>query len=166
MAVLDDAFPETAIDCFQVIVMFLGVSGLVLFIIPFLAVLVVAIIGIMLAMRVFFVRTARDLKRIESTDRSPLFSHVFNTMAGLPVIRTDASHTTRFQEVFALRLDMLAMVFVSGTAFGAVFSRDQITPSTAALALGKGVCVCGVGMCVCVCVCVCVWVSRCFCFGV
>ena len=38
-------------------------------------------------LRRFYLRTSRDLKRIEGTSRSPVFACLATTMAGLPTVR-------------------------------------------------------------------------------
>lgn len=106
----------------------------------FLAVAPLALVFIYI--RSYFLHTTRDVKRLEGTSRSPVFSHVSATLNGLQTIRifrvqdvfTEEFHqhqdshseawfmflcTTRW---FAIRLDWLCTLFVIFVSFSVIFS--------------------------------------------
>ena len=50
--------------------------------------IVVPFVGLFVYLTSYYLRTSRDLKRLESICRSPVFSHFSETMTGLDTIRT------------------------------------------------------------------------------
>ncbi|XP_078362204.1 ATP-binding cassette sub-family C member 4-like [Oculina patagonica] len=69
----------------------------------------------------FYLRTSRELKRLESICRSPVFSHFSETMTGLDTIRTQKMES-EFIDQFYRRQDLhnqvFSMVLASGRWFG------------------------------------------------
>ena len=45
------------------------------------------LIALFTVLGVYYVRTAREVKRLEATNRSPFYSHVSETLQGLPSIQ-------------------------------------------------------------------------------
>ena len=50
--------------------------------------LIIPFIGVFVYLTTYYLRTSRELKRLESINRSPVFSHFSETMKGLDTIRT------------------------------------------------------------------------------
>nr|XP_045601897.1 ATP-binding cassette sub-family C member 5-like isoform X2 [Procambarus clarkii] len=118
---------------------------------PFLALLA----AIFLYIRNIFRIGIRDLKRLENTSRSPLYSHVSTTVSGLATINAygkQGMFTKKFMVLFdentcvfylfncamrwlAVRLDLLAMLVTSFTAVLSLFLRGSVDASFAGLAL-------------------------------
>lgn len=87
----------------------------------------------MLLIRHRFARCSRDLKRLENTSRSPVYSHLSSTIHGLKVIRSYHAENTCLSEFFthlddntrasymflttnrwaAIRFDWIAFVFIT-----------------------------------------------------
>jgi ABC-type multidrug transport system fused ATPase/permease subunit len=156
MSVIDDACPVSLMDAFQSLVMFLAVACLAIALVPFLAVVVVLVALIMIGLRAVFIRTARDVMRLESIHRSPLFAHVFNTLSGLPVIRSEAEAEQSFTRTFhmlqdriiraavtndaltrwlGIHADIAVLLLTAATAFAVVFFRSTLSPASTALVL-------------------------------
>uniref|UniRef100_A0A3Q3JJ45 Cystic fibrosis transmembrane conductance regulator n=1 Tax=Monopterus albus TaxID=43700 RepID=A0A3Q3JJ45_MONAL len=93
-----------------------------------------------LYLRRYFLQTSRDIKRLESTTRSPVFSHLSSSLQGLWTIRAFGAEE-RFQKAFdahqdlhseawflflttsrwfAVRLDGICSIFVTITTFSLV----------------------------------------------
>jgi ATP-binding cassette, subfamily C (CFTR/MRP), member 1 len=156
MAVIDDACPLSLMDAFQFLVMFLAVASLAIALIPFLAVIVFVVALVMIGLRAVFIRTARDAMRLESVHRSPLLAHVFNTLSGLPVIRSETEAKRNFSRAFdalqdrltratvtndaltrwlSMYTDIIVLLLAAATAFAVVYFRSTLSPASTALVL-------------------------------
>ncbi|KAJ3120011.1 Multidrug resistance-associated protein 1 [Physocladia obscura] len=120
----------------------------------FLAVLVPTI-AIYIAVQTFYRTTSREIKRIESVSRSPLYAHISECINGLSTIRAyndqarfitkthtlvDANSSPMYllligQRWIQFRLDMLGNVLVFAVALYAAGMRTTINPSQIGLAL-------------------------------
>uniref|UniRef100_A0A8C4YYG5 Multidrug resistance-associated protein 4-like n=1 Tax=Gadus morhua TaxID=8049 RepID=A0A8C4YYG5_GADMO len=152
---LDSLLPWTFVDFIQVLLQVLGVIAVAAVAIPWILLPVVPLFIIFLFLRRYFLRTSRDIKRLESTTRSPVFSHLSSSLQGLATIRAfRAQH--RFQEMFdacqdlhteawflflttsrwfAVRLDGICSTFIAVTAFGCLYLRDDMEPGAVGLVL-------------------------------
>uniref|UniRef100_A0A3Q2E358 ATP binding cassette subfamily C member 3 n=1 Tax=Cyprinodon variegatus TaxID=28743 RepID=A0A3Q2E358_CYPVA len=90
--VIDEALPST-------ILMFLGtffVSLSTMIVIvsstPYFAIVIVPLAAIYVVVQRFYVATSRQLKRLESVSRSPIYSHFSETVTGSSVIRAYGRH--------------------------------------------------------------------------
>ncbi|KAM9804854.1 LOW QUALITY PROTEIN: ATP-binding cassette sub-family C member 4-like [Neosynchiropus ocellatus] len=152
---LDSLLPWTFVDFIQVVLQVLGVLAVASIIIPWVLVPVVPLVAVFLYLRLYFLRTSRDIKRLEATTRSPVFSHLSSTVHGLSTIRAFKVQQ-RFQQMFdeyqdlhseawflflttsrwlAVRLDGICSVFVAITAFGCITLRDGLDAGGVGLAL-------------------------------
>lgn len=152
---LDSLLPWTFVDFTQVFLQILGVIAVSAAAIPWLLVPVVPLLIAFLFLRRYFLRTSRDIKRLESTTRSPVFSHLSSSLQGLWTIRalkaqqrlqqTFDQHQDLHSEAwflflttsrwFAVRLDGICSIFVTLTAFGCLFLRDDMEAGAVGLAL-------------------------------
>jgi ATP-binding cassette subfamily C (CFTR/MRP) protein 4 len=126
------------------------VNPWVLISLPFLAVS-------FLYLRRYYMTTARVVKRLESTSRSPIYSIMNECLQGLPVIRafgmehllwkqfSDASDAN-LRAYFAflatsrwigIRLDFVCLVLLIVTAFACVAARDLASPALIGLILSQ-----------------------------
>uniref|UniRef100_A0AAQ5XQR9 Multidrug resistance-associated protein 4 n=1 Tax=Amphiprion ocellaris TaxID=80972 RepID=A0AAQ5XQR9_AMPOC len=156
---LDSLLPWTFVDFIQVFLQVIGVIAVAAVIIPWILIPVVPLLGIFLFLRCYFLRTSRDIKRLESTTRSPVFSHLSSTLQGLSIIRAFKAQQN-FQQLFdayqdlhseawflflttsrwfAVRLDGICSVFVTITAFGCLYLRDGLEAGAVGLALSYAV---------------------------
>uniref|UniRef100_A0A8C4INZ7 Multidrug resistance-associated protein 4 n=1 Tax=Dicentrarchus labrax TaxID=13489 RepID=A0A8C4INZ7_DICLA len=156
---LDSLLPWTFVDFIQVFLQVIGVIAVAAIIIPWILIPVVPLLAVFLFLRCYFLQTSRDIKRLESTTRSPVFSHLSSSLQGLSTIRAFKVQQ-RFQQLFdeyqdlhseawflflttsrwfAVRLDGICSVFVSITAFGCLYLRDGLEPGAVGLALSYAV---------------------------
>ncbi|XP_055307638.1 multidrug resistance-associated protein 1-like, partial [Sitodiplosis mosellana] len=103
----------------------------------------------------FYVPTSRQLKRLESLSRSPIYSHFGESIQGASIIRaynvqqrfiTDSDNRVDFNQksytpsVFAnrwlaVRLEMVGNLIILFAALFAVLSRDTLEPGTVGLSV-------------------------------
>uniref|UniRef100_A0A671RXV6 Multidrug resistance-associated protein 4 n=1 Tax=Sinocyclocheilus anshuiensis TaxID=1608454 RepID=A0A671RXV6_9TELE len=143
---LDSLLPWTFVDFIQVFLQIIGVIAVASSVIPWILIPVIPLLIAFLFLRRYFLRTSRDVKRIESTTRSPVFSHLSSSLQGLWTIRAFKAEE-RFQQTFdahqdlhseawflflttsrwfAVRLDGMCSVFVTITAFGCLLLKDNV----------------------------------------
>uniref|UniRef100_A0A8C8IYD1 Cystic fibrosis transmembrane conductance regulator n=1 Tax=Oncorhynchus tshawytscha TaxID=74940 RepID=A0A8C8IYD1_ONCTS len=134
---LDAALPWTFVDFIQIFLQIIGVVAVAASVIPWILIPLVPLVIVFLFLRRYFLQTSRDVKRLESTTRSPVFSHLSSSLQGLWTIRAFRAEE-RFQNTFdayqdlhseswflflvtsrwfAVRLDGMCAVFVTITAF-------------------------------------------------
>ncbi|XP_050968338.1 multidrug resistance-associated protein 4 [Labeo rohita] len=156
---LDSLLPWTFVDFIQVFLQIIGVIGVAASVIPWILIPVLPLLIAFLFLRRYFLRTSRDVKRIESTTRSPVFSHLSSSLQGLWTIRAFKAEE-RFQQAFdahqdlhseawflflttsrwfAVRLDGMCSVFVTITAFGCLLLKDSMNAGDVGLALSYAV---------------------------
>uniref|UniRef100_A0A3B4WK00 Multidrug resistance-associated protein 4-like n=1 Tax=Seriola lalandi dorsalis TaxID=1841481 RepID=A0A3B4WK00_SERLL len=147
---MDSMLPITFVDFYQLFLQNVGVVAVAASVIPLILIPVVPLLFIFLYLRRFYLSTSRDVKRLESTTRSPVFSHLSSSLQGLWTIRAfraeerlrksfDA-HQDLHSEAwflflmtsrwFALRLDSICSLFITFTTFGCILLRDGENPLT------------------------------------
>ncbi|CAG13921.1 unnamed protein product, partial [Tetraodon nigroviridis] len=140
---------------FEVFLQVIGVIAVAAVIIPWILLPVAPLLAVFLYLRRYFLQTSRDIKRLESTTRSPVFSHLSSTLLGLSTIRAFKAQQS-FQQMFdeyqdihseawflflttsrwlAVRLDGICSVFVMATAFACLYFRDELDPGSVGLTL-------------------------------
>ncbi|KAL1021945.1 hypothetical protein UPYG_G00020230 [Umbra pygmaea] len=156
---LDSALPWTFVDFIEIFLEIIGVIAVAASVIPWILIPLLPLLIIFLFLRRYFLQTSRDVKRLESTTRSPVFSHLSSSLQGLWTIRAFRAQE-RFQIAFdahqdlhseswflflvtsrwfAVRLDGMCSIFVSITAFGCLLLRDQVEAGSVGLALSYAV---------------------------
>ncbi|XP_034007075.1 multidrug resistance-associated protein 4-like [Trematomus bernacchii] len=152
---MDSLLPITFVDFYQLFLQNVGVIAVAASVIPLILVPVIPLLFIFLYLRRFYLRTSRDVKRLESTTRSPVFSHLSSSLQGLWTIRAfraeerltkafDAHqdlHTEAWflflmtSRWFALYLDSICSVFVTFVTFGCILLRDGLNAGEVGLVL-------------------------------
>ncbi|KAM9830036.1 ATP-binding cassette sub-family C member 4 isoform 1-T1 [Syngnathus typhle] len=156
---LDSTMPWTFVDFIQVFLQIVGVVAVAVGVIPWILLPVVPLLIVFLFLRRYFLETSRDIKRLESTTRSPVFSHLSSSLHGLWTIRAFRAEG-RFQKAFdahqdmhtaawflflttsrwfAIRLDAMCSIFVTVTTFGCLLLRDQLDAGSVGLALSYSI---------------------------
>ncbi|CAN9498397.1 unnamed protein product [Ophioblennius macclurei] len=152
---MDSMLPITFMDFYQLFLQNVGVVAVAASVIPLILIPVVPLLFFFLYMRRFYLKTSRDVKRLESTTRSPVFSHLSSSLQGLWTIRAfkaqdrlkrafDA-HQDLHSEAwflflmtsrwFALRLDSICSIFITFTAFGCILLRNGLEAGEVGLVL-------------------------------
>ncbi|XP_053311343.1 ATP-binding cassette sub-family C member 4 [Spea bombifrons] len=160
---LDDLLPFTFLDFMQVLLQILGVIAVAVSVIPWILIPLLPLVLIFFFLRRYFLETSRDIKRLESTTRSPVFSHLSSSLQGLWTIRAFKAEQ-RFQELFdaqqdlhseawflflttsrwlAVRLDAICALFVIAIAFGSLILAKSLDAGQVGLALSYAITIMG-----------------------
>ena len=85
---LDEVLPKTFLMSIQLILLLL--AGIVVPTVtnPWLLFIVLPLVALVVYISRYYLKTSRELKRLESICRSPVFSHISETLNGLETIRT------------------------------------------------------------------------------
>ncbi|XP_029941882.1 multidrug resistance-associated protein 4-like [Salarias fasciatus] len=152
---MDSMLPITFMDFYQLFLQNVGVVAVAASVIPLILIPVVPLLFFFLYMRRFYLRTSRDVKRLESTTRSPVFSHLSSSLQGLWTIRAFGAqdrlkrafdaHQDLHSEAwflflmtsrwFALRLDSICSIFITFASFGCILLRNGLEAGEVGLVL-------------------------------
>ncbi|CAF4173077.1 unnamed protein product, partial [Adineta steineri] len=151
--VLDQSLPVALIDTMQYLLMIIGSITIIGRTNLWVLLILIPLIPSVLWLRQFYMRSSRQLKRLESVTRSPIYTLFSSSFDGLTSIRAfnvqddflnmfmdriDTNSRAYFilstsAYWFGLRLDVMVSFLTLITALLAVFFRHQILPSAAAL---------------------------------
>ncbi|NXQ39329.1 MRP4 protein, partial [Catharus fuscescens] len=156
---LDDLLPLTFLDFVQTLLQIFGVVAVAVAVIPWILIPLIPLFILFIFLRRYFLDTARDIKRLESTTRSPVFSHLSSSLQGLWTIRALKAEE-RFQKLFdahqdlhseawflflttsrwfAVRLDAICAIFVIVVAFGSLLLAKTLNAGQVGLALSYAI---------------------------
>ncbi|XP_041829097.1 ATP-binding cassette sub-family C member 3 isoform X2 [Melanotaenia boesemani] len=99
--VIDEALPSTVLMFLGTFFVSLSTMIVIVSSTPIFAVVIAPLAFIYVFVQRFYVATSRQLKRLESVSRSPIYSHFSETITGSSVIRAYSRHTA-----FVLMSDM------------------------------------------------------------
>lgn len=152
---MDDLLPLTFLDFIQTFLLVISVIAVAIAVIPWIAIPMIPLAIVFFFLRRYFLETSRDVKRLESTTRSPVFSHLSSSLQGLWTIRAYKAEE-RCQELFdahqdlhseawflflttsrwfAVRLDAICAVFVIVVTFGSLILAQSLSAGQVGLAL-------------------------------
>ncbi|XP_021104693.1 multidrug resistance-associated protein 4 isoform X2 [Heterocephalus glaber] len=155
---MDDLLPLTFLDFTQVLLLVISMVAVAVAVIPWIAVPIIPLAIIFFILRRYFLETSRDVKRLESATRSPVFSHLSSSLQGLWTIRAYRAEE-RCQELFdahqdlhteawflflttsrwfAVRLDAICAIFVIVIAYGSLILAHTLDAGQVGLALSYG----------------------------
>ncbi|XP_078359418.1 ATP-binding cassette sub-family C member 4-like [Oculina patagonica] len=138
---IDEILPKTFLSAIQYL-LFVGAAALVPSITNFwLSIISLPVFLAFVFLTRYYLKTSRELKRLESICRTPVFSHFSETMDGLDTIRTRKAeeqfidqfyrHQDLHNRVFSLvaangrwfgvRIDFLSLLFIAVVAFASIF---------------------------------------------
>jgi ATP-binding cassette subfamily C (CFTR/MRP) protein 4 len=142
----DELLPFTMFDFIQCFLFYLGALVLVCVVIPYLLIVMPALIVIFIYARNKYIKISRELKRMEATTRSPIFADFSATLDGLTTLKAynlqkeaiisfqrQLDRNSRVWFAFLLtsrwlcfRLDIESSFIVIAVAFVAVILKDSI----------------------------------------
>ncbi|XP_060989327.1 ATP-binding cassette sub-family C member 4-like [Dama dama] len=102
---MDDSLPQIFQDFIQTFLLVIGVAIVMVAVIPWIVIPVIPLGIIFYVLRRYFLETSRDVKRLECTTRSPVFSHLASSLRGLWTIRAYRAQQ-KFQELFDTHQDL------------------------------------------------------------
>ncbi|XP_060517421.1 probable multidrug resistance-associated protein lethal(2)03659 isoform X2 [Cylas formicarius] len=144
MGAIDEALPRVLIDAIQIILVMAGILINVTISNYYMVIAMILLGAIFLKIRSWYVASAKDIKHLEGIAKSPVFSHVTSSLAGLTTIRASQLESTLIKEFdehqnvhtsawfltimctvsFGLWLDIICVIFVACVTFGFVVSAD------------------------------------------
>jgi ATP-binding cassette subfamily C (CFTR/MRP) protein 4 len=153
--VVDESLPLALLDTMQYLLLSIGSIVIIGIANPWVLLILIPLAPAVLWLRRFYIRSSRQLKRLESVTRSPIYTLFATSLDGLTSIRAfdvqndflkmfieriDANSRASFifsatTHWFGLRLDLMASLVTLTTAILAVALRHQIDPATAALSI-------------------------------
>ncbi|EDL94263.1 rCG57643, isoform CRA_a [Rattus norvegicus] len=95
ISTVDDLLPQTLRSWMMC---FFGIAGTLVMICmatPVFAIIIIPLSILYISVQVFYVATSRQLRRLDSVTKSPIYSHFSETVTGLPIIRA-FEHQQRF----------------------------------------------------------------------
>lgn len=121
MGIVDEVMPKMALESIQIFMVMLGILVMVGIVNPFM-VLTTAICGVVIYFwTAVYINTAQAIKRVEGVSRSPVFSHVTATMAGLGTVRSSDAQdllTRQFDDKQDVHTSAWYSTLVANNAFG------------------------------------------------
>ncbi|CAH0557785.1 unnamed protein product [Brassicogethes aeneus] len=121
MGAVDENLPGAMIDTIQIGLNVLGISIVVGIVNPWVLLSTVVILTIFYGIRVVYLATSRNIKRMEGTTRSPVFSHLSASLQGLTTIRAFGAQEIlreEFDKHQNLHSSAFYMFLVAGKTFG------------------------------------------------
>uniref|UniRef100_A0A672I6Q9 ATP-binding cassette, sub-family C (CFTR/MRP), member 2 n=1 Tax=Salarias fasciatus TaxID=181472 RepID=A0A672I6Q9_SALFA len=152
---IDEAIPNSLRSWILCLLGVLGTLFVICLATPFFTIVLVPLAIIYYFVQRFYVATSRQLRRLDSVSRSPIYSHFGETVSGLTVIRA-YNHQERFlkhneitidenvKSVYpwivsnrwlAIRLEFLGNLVVFFSCLFAVISRDSIDSGIVGLSI-------------------------------
>uniref|UniRef100_A0A3Q2NT43 Canalicular multispecific organic anion transporter 1 n=1 Tax=Fundulus heteroclitus TaxID=8078 RepID=A0A3Q2NT43_FUNHE len=152
---VDETIPQSFRSWILCLLGVLGTLFVICLATPFFTIIIIPLAVIYFFVQRFYVATSRQLRRLDSVSRSPIYSHFGETVSGLSVIRA-YNHQERFlkhNEVtvdenlksvypwivsnrwLAIRLEFLGNLVVFFSALFAVISRDSIDSGLVGLSI-------------------------------
>ncbi len=154
--VIDELLPMTLFDASQCLLMTLGSLVIIGIVNPWVLLILIPLLPAFWWLRRFYLRSSRQIKRLESVTRSPVYALFSSSLnGGLPTIRAfrvqedfiqlfinrvDTNSRAFFILIaavrwFGLRLDLMTSILSLITSVLTIAFRHRIDPSSAALSL-------------------------------
>ncbi|KAM4729257.1 ATP-binding cassette sub-family C member 2 [Anableps anableps] len=152
---VDEAIPQSFRSWILCLLGVLGTLFVICLATPFFTIIIIPLAVVYFFVQRFYVATSRQLRRLDSVSRSPIYSHFGETVSGLSVIRA-YNHQERFlkhneitidenlKSVYpwivsnrwlAIRLEFLGNLVVFFSALFAVISRNSIDSGLVGLSI-------------------------------
>ncbi|XP_072393692.1 ATP-binding cassette sub-family C member 4-like [Diabrotica undecimpunctata] len=121
MGCVDELLPKAILDSSQILLSMFGSLLLIIIVNPYFLILIAALSVVFGIMRHVYLKSSKNIKRLEGIMRSPVFTHLRATIEGLTTIRAFGAQSTLMDE-FDHHQDYHSsawyMFIVSSNAFG------------------------------------------------
>ncbi|XP_075982875.1 ATP-binding cassette sub-family C member 4-like [Anticarsia gemmatalis] len=120
MGIVDEILPRMYLDSIQIFMVMFGILVMVAIVSPYMIITTLVCAVFMYLWTTVYLSTAQAIKRVEGVTRSPVFSHVSATMAGLGTVRAcDAQEMLRkqFDDKQDIHTAAWYLTLVTNTAF-------------------------------------------------
>ncbi|XP_066275333.1 ATP-binding cassette sub-family C member 4-like [Branchiostoma lanceolatum] len=164
IGIMDELLPQAFFDYLQLILIVVSALLVSAVVNPWVLIPTVPITAAFFLTRHYYLQTSRDVKRLEATARSPVFSHVSTTLCGLSTLRVMKRQDSFLEQFhhcldhhssgwflfiscarwFQIRLDWLCAAFVATVAFGAVLASGSVSGGLVGLSLTQAIMLMGV----------------------
>ncbi|KAJ7394107.1 hypothetical protein OS493_003784 [Desmophyllum pertusum] len=142
---MDELLPDVFLDAVQIVLFCIGAVVLPSILNPWIILPATPLMIIFILIGRYFLKTSRDLRRLEGINRSPVLSHFSDTLMGLVTIRAykredaflkalyryqDDHNRTWFsiqstKRWLSIRLDMICVIFVTSVVFLAIANQSD-----------------------------------------
>ncbi|XP_076255885.1 ATP-binding cassette sub-family C member 4-like isoform X1 [Rhynchophorus ferrugineus] len=159
MNLVDEWLPVTISDTLQIGLMMASISVVVAVVTPIMLIPTGLILTIFYLIRIVFIRTSREIKRLEAATRSPVYSHLTASLQGLTTIRAfgaqemlkqqfdnyqDVYSSTYFMFIATTRafgywLDLHTVIFVVLVTFSFLFLKTDAFGGSVGLAITQAI---------------------------
>ncbi|XP_051862486.1 probable multidrug resistance-associated protein lethal(2)03659 isoform X2 [Drosophila albomicans] len=95
---IDELLPTVMLDVVQIFLTLTGIIVVICITNPYYLLLTLGLGVIFYYIREFYLKTSRDVKRLEAVARSPIYSHLSASLNGLPTIRALGAQKTLIAE--------------------------------------------------------------------
>uniref|UniRef100_A0A1Y1N6S3 Uncharacterized protein n=2 Tax=Photinus pyralis TaxID=7054 RepID=A0A1Y1N6S3_PHOPY len=157
MGTIDEILPSVALDCLDVGLSILAATIMISFVTPWMALASAVIFIVFYLIRMVYLQTSCNLKRLEGITRSPVFEHSNSTLRGLTSIRafkSQAIFQQKFDELqdvnssvwylytscskaFSFWLDCICVIYIALVTFSCIISKSADFGGNVGLAITK-----------------------------
>jgi len=156
LGLIDELMPGFFMDFIYLFVYTWIVLTVACLVNPLVIIPILPIVVCFTILRQYYVRRSRDIKRLEGNNRSPIFSHLSNTLEGLTTVRAfnmQENFENKFHQMqdlhsaswflfmtssrwFGQRLDSLCVIFIASVAYLSILhTTSESSPGNVGLTL-------------------------------
>ncbi|KAL3972079.1 growth differentiation factor 15 [Sarotherodon galilaeus] len=141
---IDEAIPTNLRACLLCLLGVLGTIFVICLATPFFAIVIIPLALIYFFVQRFYIATSRQLRRLDSVSRSPIYSHFGETVSGLFLKHNEVTIDENLKSIYlrivsdrwlAMRLEFVGNLVVFFAALFAVISRDSIDSNVVGLSV-------------------------------
>nr|XP_023022905.1 probable multidrug resistance-associated protein lethal(2)03659 [Leptinotarsa decemlineata] len=149
MGIIDELLPRASLEAIQVLLVMAGILMCVFIVTPWMVVPAALMGFLFYFVRVVYIKTAQDVKRLEGVNRAPVFSHILASLYGMPTIRASKAqkmvilefdslqdqHTGTWfmyiatSEIFGYYLDIISTLFIALVTFQFLLFKTEADTS-------------------------------------
>ena len=100
LSCMDELLPETFLDAIQTLLFCVSAIVLPSVLNPWIILALLPLLAVFWMLAKYYVKTSRELRRLEALNRSPVFSHFSDTLEGLVAIRTYNKEQMVLEELY------------------------------------------------------------------